>query len=213
MSRRLKFDIPGVDWRRDLKEIVEQSPADLFGVSGGPDLVVEVGFGRGEFLVESAIEQPGRCFLGIELSYKRVLKLARRLSLTEVVNIRLVEARAEAVIREALSGGGVSEFWVNFPDPWPKARHARRRFFQPTTIARLSNRLRLGGRLFVATDDVLYAEQIHLVLAAEPGLTNAYSRNWLEEAPGRRQTAYEREWRADGRRMHFFEYENRESRS
>ena len=136
MSRRLKFDIPGVDWRRDLKEVAEQSLADLFGVSGQPDLVVEIGFGRGEFLLESARDQPNRCFLGIDLSYKRVLKFARRLALTEVTNIRLVEALAENVIEEALPAGGVSEFWVNFPDPWPKARHARRRLFQSSNMAR-----------------------------------------------------------------------------
>ena len=213
MSRRLKFDIPGVDWRRDLKEVAEQSLADLFGVSRRPDLVVEVGFGRGEFLLESARDRPDRCFLGIDLSYKRVLKFARRLARTEVTNIRLVEARAESVIQEALRVGGVSEFWVNFPDPWPKERHARRRFFQPANMARLCDRLRLAGRLIAVTDDVLYAEQIHLVLGAEPGLVNVYPRDWLDANPGRRQTAYEREWRAEGRRMHFFEYRKREGDS
>jgi len=210
MSRRLQFDIPGVDWRRDLKEVAEQSLADLFGVSGRPDLVVEIGFGRGEFLLESAKDQPNRCFLGIDLSYKRVLKFARRLARTEVTNIRLVEARAESVIQEALPAGGVSEFWVNFPDPWPKARHARRRLFQSANMARLCDRLRPTGRLLAATDDVLYAEQIHLVLGAEPGWTNVYSRDWLDENPGRMQTAYEREWCAEGRRMHFFEYRKKE---
>ena len=213
MGRRLKFDIPGADWRRDLKEIADQSPADIFGIAGRPDLVVEVGFGRGEFLMASAIEQPWRCFLGIDLSYKRVLKMARRLSRTEVTNIRLVEARAENVIRDGLSAAGVSEFWVNFPDPWPKARHAERRFFRSATVARLCDRLRPSGRLFAATDDVLYAEQIHAVLDGEPALSNACPRAWLDEVPGRMQTAYEREWRAEGRPMHFFEYRKPENDS
>lgn len=210
MSRKLKYDIPGLDWRRNWKEVGRRSHRGRRAGLDCPDLVVEIGFGRGEFLLEFARSQPDRSFLGIDLSYKRVLKFARRLALTEVTNIRLVDARAEDVVRESLSTAEVAEFWVNFPDPWPKPRHAERRFLRAPIVSDLSDCLRPGGQLFAATDDAAYAEQIHVVLTAEPRLENVYSGKWLAEVPGRRQTAYEREWRARGRRMHFFAYRRRE---
>jgi tRNA (guanine-N7-)-methyltransferase len=78
---------------------------------------------------------------------------------------------------------------------------------QPALAAAIAERLVPGGVLHVATDDVPYAEHIDAVLAAEPCLTNAFApARWLAEVPGRMRTAYEQEWRAEGRPLHFWSY-------
>ena len=208
MGRQLKYDIPGPDWRRGLDEIREKGWGELLdSLPGtGVPLVIDVGFGRGEFLVDQAACHADRAFIGVEYSKKRVLKFARRLARTELSNIRIVDAMAETFVREGLAPGSVDAFWINFPDPWPKARHARRRLVQPAFVALLADRLRPHGAVYVATDSRPYALQIHDCLSGEVRLVNRYASAWRADVEGRTPTAYEQAWRAEGRSMHFFAY-------
>jgi tRNA (guanine-N7-)-methyltransferase len=202
VSRRLKTDIPGRDWRVRAEEL--RDPEKLFAPLPARPLVVDVGFGRGEFLLALARESPGAAFLGIEVSGKRVLKMARRLARTELANVRLVQGAAEAVLEE-LPAGAADAFWINFPDPWPKKRHQRRRLLQAPLLERLLRRLAPGGRLELATDHAEYAEQIQQLLAASPELENLCAPEPFRRAAGDRPpTAYELEWRAAGRACHYF---------
>jgi tRNA (guanine-N7-)-methyltransferase len=149
--------------------------------------------------------------LGIEYSTKRALKLARRVARLPLENLRLLRARGENVIEDLLSAASVATFWINFPDPWPKKRHLRRRLIQPRLVALLAKRLIPGGSLYVATDHEGYAEQIDAVLAAEPQLDNVYAPDaWRSQVSERLPTAYELEWRAEGRPLHFWHYRRRE---
>jgi tRNA (guanine-N7-)-methyltransferase len=209
VSRRLRYDIPGPDWRRSHSQIVESGVEGAFAPQLVPplSLVVEIGFCRGEFMLEMARRHPKRAYLGVEISFKRVLKMARRLALTDVENIRLVEADGEGVVESLLGDASVDEFWINFPDPWPKARHARRRIVQPEFVSQMASRLVDGGVVQVATDDRTYAEEIDRVLAAEPLLRNMHASPWISEVEGRLETSYETAWRAQGRPLHFFAYE------
>lgn len=209
MGRRLKYDITGPDWRRDFEEGLEAGWQAMYQpeIDVPRPLVVDIGFGRGEFLIDLATRRPETALLGVEYSFKRVLKMARRLSRMPIQNIRLIEARAEQVVGQLLEKETVDEFWINFPDPWPKARHARRRLVQPPFVRELATRLVGGGSLFVATDDVDYAEQIHESLSGESLLANLNApRRWTREVSGRMQTGYEREWREERRLLHFFVY-------
>jgi tRNA (guanine-N7-)-methyltransferase len=211
VSRTLKTDIPGPDRRVTLAEAREKGWAALFA----PDvreplrLVVELGFGRGEFLRALAAAAPDAAHVGIDISHRRVLKLARRIAPTPERNIRLVEGRAEELVRDALEDGSVASVWINFPDPWPKQRHQRRRLIQPAFAAALARRLAPGGELHAATDHAGYAAQIDAVLSAEPRLENALGAPFVREVPGRLCTAYEEMWRAEGRALHFFAYQRR----
>ena len=208
MPRRLRTDIPGPDWRVGLEELRDPGPEALYppGLPRPLALVVDVGFGRGELLLELARCDPGRAYLGIERSHKRVLKLTRRLAKTGLENVRLVESGAEAAVAE-LAPGSVAGFWINFPDPWPKKRHHRRRLLQPEFVHGLATRLAPGGFLEVATDHEEYAEWIHGVLLAEELLRNRCAPlPFRREPPARAATAYELEWRAEGRPSHYFSY-------
>ena len=191
------------------EEVREKGWPAIFGAPHGelPRLVVEIGFCRGEFLMDLAQQQPDSAFVGIECSHKRVLKMARRLALTPIENMRLVEGFAEAVVGELFEERSVSEFWINFPDPWPKRNHARRRIIRGPFVELFASRLAPGGCLHVATDDRTYCEQMQQVLSSEPLLENLWApQEWLSEIPGRMPTAYELEWRAQDRPLHFFAY-------
>lgn len=207
MSRTLKQDIPGPDWRVALETLEARGPGWLWGEGRGLPLVVDLGFGRGEFLMTLAEKQVGVAFLGVEVSHKRVVKLARRLARSGIQSVRLIEGRAQQVVA-LLPDACVQTFWVNFPDPWPKKRHRRRRLIQPAFVLDLARALEPGGKLQVATDDPDYAEWIDEVLAAAaPSLENRYGAEpWRRDVEDRPRTAYELEWRAEGRALHFFSY-------
>ncbi len=208
MGRALKYDIPGEDWRRSVDELAGHGWASLFGEPGMPVRpVVEIGFGRGEFLLELAGKHPDQAFVGVEVSFKRVLKMARRLARSGLRNVRLIEGRGQVVLGPACEPASVSEIWINFSDPWPKEKHARRRLFQAPFVADLARVLVASGPLHVATDDASYARQIGALLEAEPGLENRFAPEpYRREVPGRLHTAYEESWREAGRALHFFEY-------
>jgi tRNA (guanine-N7-)-methyltransferase len=220
MSRTLKYEIPGADPRRGISEVADVGWKALFEPGCGLEsveecaMVGEVGFGRGEFLLALASESPKVAFVGIEVSFKRTLKMARKVARAGLCNVRLLEERAEIAISELFDEGQLGAIWVNFSDPWPKVRHAHRRVIQPAFIRDAATRLAVDGAVYVATDDVPYAHQINEVLEAEPLLENRFA-PWpfLPEVAGRTRTGYEEQWRAEGRPMHFFAYGRAEARS
>ena len=210
MGRSLKYEIPGDDPRVTPAEVADVGWEKLFATPPAPgrgSMTLEIGFGRGEFLLAMAAARPEARFVGIEVSFKRTLKMARKVARARLANVRLMEARAEVAIREHFAEASLDEIWINFSDPWPKTRHAHRRLIQAPFVADLARALRPGGHLFVATDDVPYAHQIDEVLAGEERLENEYA-PWpfLAEVSGRMQTGYEEQWRAEGRPLHFFAY-------
>ncbi|MFQ5417987.1 MAG: tRNA (guanosine(46)-N7)-methyltransferase TrmB [Myxococcota bacterium] len=217
MSRALKYDIPGCDFRvyRD----ASGEPPGLEGwreifapdVSEPAPFIVDIGFGRGELLIHLANDNPTQAYVGIERSFKRTLKMARRLARLGIGNVRLVEARAEEGITEFFPLGSIACAWINFPDPWPKGRHARRRLIQRPFIHDLALRLVPGGSLNLATDDPSYAAQMAEVLAGEPLLENRNAPDAFRgDVTGRIPTAYELEWRAQGRSCHYFAYRRKQ---
>lgn len=135
-------------------------------------LVVEIGFGSGDHLLNGA-QQRGDCdFLGFEVhrpGVGRLLHLAEGLQLN---NLRVVCDDAVAFLRERMAAAAVDEVMIYFPDPWPKKRHHKRRLVQPEFAQLLVRVLRSGGRLRLATDWADYARQMLEVLDAEPGLRN-----------------------------------------
>ncbi len=214
MTRALKYDIPGVDRRIEVSQAAEQGWEALFApdVPSPLPLVVEIGFGRGEFLLDLATRAPETAHVGVEYSFKRSLKMARRLARLEIANVRIVAAKGEEVVEETLSDGTVACFWINFPDPWPKKRHFKRRLIQPEFAALLARKLVPGGHLKLATDHPGYAEWIAEILPAVEMLENVYAPDpYRSSEEGRLPTAYELLWRAEGRDFHFFDYVRRGS--
>ena len=113
---------------------------------------IEVGFGKGLFLLESAIAQNGTNFLGIEISRKYQLFTATRIVKRSLTNVRLVKADARGFLSEYVSTASVAALHAYFPDPWWKKRHLKRRLFTPEFVRECERVLCVGGSLLVATD-------------------------------------------------------------
>jgi tRNA (guanine-N7-)-methyltransferase len=169
--------------------------------------VLELGFGRGELLLDLCEANPKRVYLGVEISRKRVEKVERRAQKRELANAFLLHAPAEFALERVLTPNCVEECWINCPDPWPKKRHWRRRLIQAPFVELLARALAPDALLHIATDHAGYRDWIAEVMAAQTSFANLHApAAWSESPPARRETAYEAEWKAEGRALAYFDY-------
>ncbi len=151
-----------------LRADVPLDPVLAFGRAA--PLVVEIGSGTGEATAAMAAADPARDVLAVEVHVPGVAALLRRLEEQGLRNVRVAEADGLHVLREVVAPSSLDEVRVFFPDPWPKAKHVKRRLVDAAFLELVASRLRPGGRLHVATDWTAYAEQVHAVVAASPDL-------------------------------------------
>jgi len=143
----------------------------LFGRSA--PLVLEIGFGMGHTTAEIAQTRPEIDFIGVEVYTPGVGSLLKHIEQRALTNLRIIQADAVNVLNHRIAQASLVGVHVYFPDPWPKARHHKRRLIQPAFVKLLASRLAPGGYLHCATDWQPYAEQMLEVLAAEPDLCNS----------------------------------------
>jgi len=175
-------------------------------------LVVEIGFGNGDFLIHLARTQPRRNILGFEISGQSLDKAEAKIERLGLDNARVIHGRAETALAHLLAPESVHEFHINYPDPWFKKRHQRRRLIKRDTVDLLTSRLAAGGHLLLATDIIDYAEMAHEILSETRGLSNAFVAPWVHQVEGRFRTKYELKGYREGRRGHFFCYARNDER-
>jgi tRNA (guanine-N7-)-methyltransferase len=148
-------------------------------------LVLEIGFGMGDATAALAAEQPAYDVLAVDVHTPGQGQLLALLDASALTNVRVMDGDANVVLRDMLSTASLSAVRVFFPDPWPKARHVKRRLVDPAFAELVADRLVDGGLLHVATDVPAYAEQVRDVLARAAGLEPV-------DAPPRPTTRFER---------------------
>jgi tRNA (guanine-N7-)-methyltransferase len=145
--------------------------AALFGRAA--PVVLEIGSGMGDATAQMAAADPGRDYLAVEVHTPGIAHLLSLVEASGLTNVRV--ARGDALdLVAALPPACLDAIHVFFPDPWPKARHHKRRLIQPPRLALLRERLAPGGTLHCATDWAGYAQTALAALEAEPTLVNAY---------------------------------------
>ena len=146
----------------------ELDPHAWFGRSA--PLVLEIGCGAGVSTLAMAIDEPHVDVIAVEVYRRGLGQLLSAIDREGLTNIRLIRGDGVDVLEHLLGPDLLTGVRVYFPDPWPKARHHKRRLLQPSTVALIADRLRPGGILHAATDHAGYAEQIAEVGDAEPRL-------------------------------------------
>jgi len=136
----------------------------IFGRAG--PVHIEIGAGKGTFLLNQASAQPGNNFLGIEWARKYYRHSVDRIGRWGLTNVRIIRTDAAAFLADFIGDNSVDCFHIYFPDPWPKKRHHKRRFICPANLEHLIRCLKSGGQLKIATDHADYFEQIKTVLTA-----------------------------------------------
>lgn len=134
--------------------------------------ILEIGFGMGESTATIAQNNPENDYLGIEVHTPGVGSLLNQIENLGLTNLRIIQHDAAEVLQHMLPVQCLNGIHIFFPDPWPKARHHKRRLIQPVLVTRLCEHLKAGGYIHVATDWEDYAAQILQVLSHEPQLSN-----------------------------------------
>jgi tRNA (guanine-N7-)-methyltransferase len=130
-------------------------------------LEVDVGSGKGRFMVARALGHPGVNFLGIERQPGRVYSTAKKAFRHGLCNVRLARVEAFSGISEMLADESVSTFYIFFPDPWPKRRHHRRRLINTEFLGVLHGKLCTGGVIHFASDHMEYAGVVEKLFAED----------------------------------------------
>ena len=133
---------------------------------------LEIGFGMGETTAIIAEAHPENDYLAVEVHTPGVGSLLKQIEELGLTNIRIVQHDVVEVLQYALPPECLDGVHIFFPDPWPKARHHKRRLIQPEFVALLCRHLKPGGYIHAATDWKEYADQILQVLRNEPQLAN-----------------------------------------
>ncbi len=161
---------------------------DLGAFFDDPDLpvVLEIGFGMGEATARMAAADPATGVLAVDVhtpGQGNLLRLADEQGLT---NVRVGNGDAIILLREMLPPDSLSGLRLYFPDPWPKARHHKRRLLQPEFLDLAARPLRPGALVHCATDWENYAEQMLDVLSAHPAYENTQPDGGFAPRPGNR---------------------------
>ena len=167
---------------------------------------IEVGSGKGLFLVNSGRANPETNYLGIEIVHKYQFSIANRLAKRRLTNVRIAYADARWILRDWVADASVQSVHLYFPDPWWKLKHRKRRMFTEEFAKQSFRILCPGGSLFVVTDVPDYAKMVRRTIPATPFV----EREPPPESPGSHQmdflTNFERRFREEGKpiyRMRF----------
>ena len=154
-------------------------------------VVLEIGSGTGTSTLAMAKAEPDIDVVAVEVYRRGLAQLLSAIDREAVGNVRLVRGDGIDVLEHMFGPESLTGVRVFFPDPWPKARHHKRRLLQPNTVALIADRLRPGGVLHAATDHAGYAEQIAEVGDAEPRLKRVTAGDSLPVSVVRPITKYE----------------------
>lgn len=177
---------PEVDW------------ANLFG--NRHPVEVEIGSGKGAFLLAYAEQHPELNLLGIENQPRWVRWIERRLERTPRRNLRIVCADAALVVSTFIRDSSVAAYHLYFPDPWWKRRHHRRRLLQSEFATHLLRTLEPAGVVHLATDVAERFAAMREELSRQPFAVETAAE---PTPPGRPLTNFERKYRAEGRPLYY----------
>lgn len=145
---RLALSLPAPGTRLDPRHLFGPSPAAVW---------LEIGFGGGEHLAAAAAAHPERGFIGSEVFVNGVASLVRYAAERSLANLRIFAEDARLLL-PALSDASLAGIFLLFPDPWPKARHHKRRFISPENLDHLARLLVDGGEFRFASDHADYVD-------------------------------------------------------
>jgi tRNA (guanine-N7-)-methyltransferase len=197
-NRELHVDGVGVTIESLPRPIVWK---DLFG--NDHPVEMEIGIGKGTFLLEQAKTRPEANFFGIEWANWFYRYSCDRMRRANCANARAVRAEAMFFLREFVADASLAVLHVYFPDPWPKKRHHKRRLVQQPFMEQVQRLLVPGGRLQVVTDHAGYFEEnIEPVIRGSNLKVVEYNRPGSAGEGEFVGTNFERKYQREGRPIH-----------
>lgn len=168
-------------------------------------LRVEIGPGKGKFLIEVAQREPQANYVAIEIRPKRVEKIRSKVARAELKNIQVYLGNAKESLGAMFSPAGVEIFFAHFPDPWPKRKHERRRLIDVDFVQVLYDLLRPDGKIYLTTDVGSYAETTSCLFTRHGGFVPIYAKVGDWDSPYH-NTIHEWKFKLQQRTIYYFCY-------
>ena len=186
---------------------IDKRPDWQFQFGNTNPIKLEIGFGMGNFLIEMAAKEPASNFIGIDFYHKGIRKLMARIKKLQLENIRVVYGDIRSKISILFKDKELNTIYINFPDPWPKKRHIKRRLLKPEFIKQLAQKLSFEGITYLATDSENYAHEMLEYFNAETLFQNIDGqRGFLKERIDLPKTKYEKNFINAGEKIFYLEY-------
>ncbi len=183
-----------------LDDSITEKSLDFGSIFGNTRIVeIEIGTGKGTFLLARAKARPEVNFLGIEWARSYAAYSAGRFHRSGLTNIRILHSDATDIIPRCVPDESIWRVHIFFPDPWPKRRHHRRRSIQVEFINQLRRVLKIGGQLIIVTDHLEYFQHIGRVLANVDGFIKVSFPQMADSKAKLVGTNFERKYIAQGR--------------
>ena len=170
-------------------------------------LNLEIGFGVGNFIIEMGIREPDENFIGMDFYHKGIRKVISRIDKYQIDNARIVYGDAKEKIPLLFNNEELNRIYINFPDPWPKKRHHKRRLIKPAFIKTLAEKLKPKGEIHIATDYKSYALEMMDFFEKETTLKNRNgTKVFLSQKDGTPKSKYEKKFLNAGERIFYLEF-------
>lgn len=176
---------------------------EMFG--NGKPVHLEICSGNGQWIGERALQQPGVNWIGVELRFDRARKIWLKSFRENIDNLQVVCGEGNGFLHYYAPPQSVQQVFINFPDPWPKPRHAKHRIIQVSFLEALKRVVRVGGRVTLATDDVPYRDQMIEEFSKVTGWKRIEETDWGFYG----DSYFANLWKTKGRTIHYLQYEHR----
>ena len=185
--------------------VVPLIPPSWENVFGNTNPVeIEIGPGKGSFLLSAAQCTPDRNFFGVEFSRRRAYRIAQLIERDRPENVIVIAADINCILKTLIRPASVATCHLYFPDPWWKRRHHRRRLFRANFTQHLARTLIPGGKILLATDVHDYFVEIVRQLTAVPALVQfPWQRDQTNDDGKLILTDFERQFTDDGKFIYY----------
>ncbi len=168
---------------------------------------IEYCSGNGAWIVEKAVESSHCNWVAVEKRFIRCRKIWSKMKNRTLGNLSIVNGEALSTTERYFPSSSVEEVYINFPDPWPKKKHAKYRLIQPTFIKELARILKNGGTVTVVTDDVPYSEEVIQHFLSSEEFTPVFEApHFTNEWEGYGNSYFEALWRSKGREIRYMSF-------
>ncbi|KAF3362024.1 tRNA (guanine-N(7)-)-methyltransferase [Chlamydiales bacterium STE3] len=179
--------------------------ATLFG--NNHPVKIEYCSGNGAWIADCSLKDPSCNWVAIEKRFDRVRKIWSKRKNLKLNNLLAVSGLGYTVTKHYFKDSSVDEIFINFPDPWPKTRHAKHRIVQPLFIQEMWRILKKNGKVTIVTDDEDYSQIIIEEMRGFDGFSSQFSAPYYKtDLPGYGTSYFEELWRSKGKLIRYHQF-------
>lgn len=177
---------------------------ELFG--NNQPVHIEYCSGNGTWIAQKAKEHPEINWVAVEIQFKRVRKIWSKLKNYGLNNLIIVCGEGNRWTNTYVPSGSITKTYVNFPDPWPKGRHAKHRIVNPVFAAEIARILKSEGEMMMVTDDPTYSDAMVETFNTQPFKPKHPHPHYITDFKGYGKSYFDELWRDKGREIRYHEF-------